>query len=108
MLKIKDVNGDILHLYKTKLVEVTGFQYSPYLLEFKDLRETLDRRVKSGIKSYLVDDIVIRRVDRAFQITAQFHPAGYQIGCRVFDKTTYNKIVRAARQAKPKTKAARA
>jgi hypothetical protein len=92
---ITDKEGGKLLLTDKFLTEVTGgARYSDlWTLYFEDLRRT-----KDGLNCPIFNMYRSRepRTAKTSLGWASYYPANYRIGCRRFDKRTFNKIMKAA------------
>lgn len=95
---IKDLNGWTLRLSKTKLVELTGERLAGqrWALPLSELKTDAFNVAILCIAGTLLGEEGRAIVDKE----------GHRIGCREFSRTTFNKIMKAARalNKKPKVK----
>lgn len=98
MKLVHDIDGKPLQLLKTRLLEVEGSSSRRWTVTFKELRRAA--KEASGyitIEARTTDNKTVWRVWPTCGIlSATFDIQRLEIGCRVFSKYTFNKILKAA------------
>jgi len=93
---IKDIRGGTLRLSKTRLTEITGcvHSYEQWFLTLKNLKSTVEHFGKTWFV-YIQLLPGARQVSRTGNVAYNLDECS--IGCRTFTKTTFRKILKAAK-----------
>lgn len=98
MKRLKNLDGGIVRLYKTKIAEEDSRGWWATFEDIREAAESGELRIHSKARIFGDNNPTVVSTHVEFGEDSDYfsHVHGYRLGCHLFSRATFNKILKAA------------